>query len=194
MICPVCSTPNRDDAKFCKSCGRSLPREAATTESAPTSEQPERQPPAAPADRATSSQESDDPSLAPTLILTPERMMAYHSQRWQRELEEAERQRKQQQEQGHSPEQEGRDVADLPTILLTPGASETAATTPGTATTAASASESASQKAEPETATGDTRQAGSDEATAPPAVQPLESVQPTPASDSGRDRSSLPIE
>nr|BBH94028.1 hypothetical protein KTA_22270 [Thermogemmatispora argillosa] len=189
MICPVCSTPNRDDAKFCKSCGRSLPREVATTESAPASEQPGQQPPAIPADRIAPSQESDDPSLAPTLILTPERMMAYHSQRWQRELEEAERQRKQQQAQDHSPEQESQDVADLPTILLTPGASETATTAAGAASTAASPGESPGQAAEPAIAPGHTRQQGSDEAMASPAAQPLESVQQTPSSDSAADRS-----
>ncbi|WP_052891125.1 protein phosphatase 2C domain-containing protein [Thermogemmatispora carboxidivorans] len=122
MICPVCSTPNRDDAKFCKSCGRSLPREAPASESSAVSEQPTRR--SQEAERIAASPGPEDPSQAPTLILTPERMMAYHSQRWQRELEETERQQRQQQPASSGSGQEARDIADLPTILMAPGTGE----------------------------------------------------------------------
>ncbi len=102
MVCPSCNTANRDDAKFCKSCGQPLhPQQAtasassidneaptpptsvqASSESAPAQgEAEEQQPEFAPV------QGADDISIAPTLILTPEKMMAYHSRRWQEEVE-----------------------------------------------------------------------------------------------------------
>ena len=102
MVCPSCNTANRDDAKFCKSCGQPLRPQQATTsasiidneapapptsvqassESAPAQgEAGEQQPEFAPV------QDADDVSIAPTLILTPEKMMAYHSRRWQEEVE-----------------------------------------------------------------------------------------------------------
>jgi len=101
MVCPSCNKLNRDDAKFCKSCGQPLhPQLASTSESdqVPT-------PPASvqefsellPAQEKAGEQESnsapeqdvDDLSLEPTLILTPDKMIAYHSRRWQREIEQA---------------------------------------------------------------------------------------------------------
>ena len=103
MVCPSCNTANRDDAKFCKSCGQPLhPQQAtasassidneaptpptsvqASSESAPAQgEAEEQQPEFAPV------QDADDISIAPTLILTPEKMMAYHSRRWQEEVDD----------------------------------------------------------------------------------------------------------
>src|SRR6266581_5831101 len=99
MVCPSCNSPNRDDAKFCKRCGQPLhPQQVAASESD--------QVPATPASvqefaETLSTQEEageqeseyapvqdvDDLSLEPTLILTPDKMLAYHSRRWQREIE-----------------------------------------------------------------------------------------------------------
>ncbi len=112
MVCPSCNTPNRDDAKFCKRCGQPLhPQQVAASESdqvpaTPESVQESDQVPATPASvqefaETLSTQEEareqeseyapvqdvDDLSLEPTLILTPDKMLAYHSRRWQREIE-----------------------------------------------------------------------------------------------------------
>ena len=92
MVCPSCNTPNRDDAKFCKRCGQPLHSQQAITSetgtgdevqesSEPVQEKVE-QPGYAPV------QDVEDISIAPTLILTPEKMIAYHTRRWQQELEQ----------------------------------------------------------------------------------------------------------
>ena len=80
MVCPSCSTYNRDDAKFCKKCGHSFPAET-----------PELGQASAPVQETSAEDVFDDPSLAPTQILTAEQMMAFHRRRWQRE-EEAQQQ------------------------------------------------------------------------------------------------------
>jgi serine/threonine protein phosphatase PrpC len=126
MICPVCNTPNRDDAKFCKSCGRSLrggppPEEIEVTI-------PEAAPPAPPApaggepaaEEASSAADPNDPSLMPTLILTQERMIEYQSRRWQRELERERARQGQQTSESAEETETPASVADLPTVLLAP--------------------------------------------------------------------------
>jgi serine/threonine protein phosphatase PrpC len=128
MVCPSCNTANRDDAKFCKSCGQPLRPQLATasasiidnevpplpasvqgsSESAPAQgEVEEQQLEFAPV------QDADDISIAPTLILTPEKMMAYHSRRWQEEME-----REQQSLQKIGAEDQAAthtDITDMPT-------------------------------------------------------------------------------
>src|SRR5581483_2650081 len=93
MICPSCNTGNRDDAKFCKGCGRSLAHAqvATTTENAPANAQ--EQPVAEPVVEAGASAQGADtlnhvPSGEPqddnedaTLVISPEKMMAYHQRR-----------------------------------------------------------------------------------------------------------------
>jgi serine/threonine protein phosphatase PrpC len=102
MICPTCNAPNRDDAKFCKSCGQPLRVQPAPTSEVAMSDHipdtaistkeddastnvqrktQEQQP------EYTLSEETDDVSQEPTLILTPEKMIAYQSRRWQQQLE-----------------------------------------------------------------------------------------------------------
>ncbi len=74
MICPSCDTPNRDDAKFCKRCGHAFQTpEPAVAETAPVNQ------PAA----ATQGNSAEDISQAPTQIITPQQMLAFHAHRWQ---------------------------------------------------------------------------------------------------------------
>jgi serine/threonine protein phosphatase PrpC len=113
MNCPLCNAINRDDAKFCKVCGKplspkpepamvnsegakELERGAKNLKDAPQAAHPalhhppitsppervardDEAPPMAPTEIETD--EAGDPSLAPTLILTPEQMLAYHARR-----------------------------------------------------------------------------------------------------------------
>lgn len=92
MVCPSCNTPNRDDAKFCKRCGQPLHSQQAIAsetgigdevqESSEPVQEKVGEPGYAPV------QDVEDISIAPTLILTPEKMIAYHTRRWQQELEQ----------------------------------------------------------------------------------------------------------
>lgn len=122
MVCPSCHTPNRDNAKFCKKCGLSFTAEtvgaafagtqgqhqqsahADQSQAAPASAMPTEQAPA-------SAGAADDPSLAPTQILSPQQMLAYQTRRWQQELER---------QQGGSGEHGIPDIAEAPTLLIKP--------------------------------------------------------------------------
>jgi serine/threonine protein phosphatase PrpC len=144
MLCPKCHTPNRDNARFCKGCGLSFtpemlaaasqPVEAAQTEvgqvqSTPSQDSQDQATPvsvASPQDatktetqqapvNGTKGDVEDDIALAPTQILTPQQMMAYHAKRWQQELE-----REQQQPQTSVGEWEQPDISDAPTMLFAP--------------------------------------------------------------------------
>ena len=80
MNCPSCDTLNRDDAKFCKKCGQPFHTAARVPEAAAVSQTP------------TAGQENidalEDISNAPTQIISPQQMMAFHANRWQKDLEQ----------------------------------------------------------------------------------------------------------
>src|SRR5712692_1318093 len=126
MICPSCNAPNRDDAKFCKKCGQSFRVGARfTAPEAPVGADLSRP---SPIYRPVPTQETvntaEDPAFAPTQIISPQQMIEFHQRRWQ------------QQEEQESPtllstpspvaapaaqhEPEGQDIADMPTLLITP--------------------------------------------------------------------------
>ncbi len=127
MLCPLCHTPNRDNAKFCKGCGRLLTNEPEQVEEPVTTEQaqavpsPAQEPVQVPDTHNTAAQPVgkqtqvpgqadnilDDVSLAPTQILPPQQMLAYHTHRWQQELTQEEQQ------------SSVYDITDQPTILFT---------------------------------------------------------------------------
>src|SRR5215469_6982792 len=163
MLCPSCNTPNRDDAKFCKKCGhpfRAEPANALIAGQQANTAPAGGEAPLEPAAAATASAASPEPTVAtqtsqastndheqaqgvndvsqaPTLILTPEQMMAYHSRRWQQEVE-----REQAADIADMPTlmstpppadsqaEQAQDIADMPTVLDTPPASEADPTAP----------------------------------------------------------------
>ncbi|HEY6540393.1 MAG TPA: protein phosphatase 2C domain-containing protein [Ktedonobacteraceae bacterium] len=87
MICPTCNTANRDDAKFCKVCGRSLATAAVAASSgytSPAASVPalDTEPASSPVDEAPIEVHEDDISQEPTLIISPDKMIAYHQRLW----------------------------------------------------------------------------------------------------------------
>jgi len=157
MICPSCHTQNRDNARFCKSCGLSFPAQQGGTEqpqAAPvqvpaSSDQAEASVVTVPASTETNATE-EDISLAPTLILTPEEMMAYHARRWQHEMEQ-EQVQGQQADTVPAQQQNTPDIADLPTMRMTPVAGSSIANGPANAEAPVSDSSVASGPANAET-------------------------------------------
>lgn len=132
MLCPSCHTLNRENARFCKGCGKSFVDEAQQDHHANGAENaataiatPAPQTPAATTDEASvqtateqsTNQQSEDISLAPTLVLPTEQMMELQARHWHNE------------QQGETlraaHEQNGTDIADIadqPTILISPTA------------------------------------------------------------------------
>src|SRR5206468_2451042 len=80
--------------------------------------------------------EGEDISLAPTMILTPQEMMAYHARRWQREMEQ-EQAHGQQAAAATAEQQNATDIADLPTLRAMPVVVPPASTTPANVETPA---------------------------------------------------------
>ena len=83
MICPSCNTPNRDDAKFCKKCRydfHSAAEMAKVPEAAMVNQM------------SVSAQEGvnevEDISQAPTQIISPQQMIAFHANLWQKDVEQ----------------------------------------------------------------------------------------------------------
>ena len=140
MLCPLCHTRNRDNAKFCKGCGQLLAVETVAggqaAQSIETLQGAIPSSPHQPSDAYRSAQparvgqrpslDPNDPSFAPTEILTPEQMAEFQAQRRQRGLE-PERAEKEAWDQSYLSEQANSsgaatasDIANAPTISMTP--------------------------------------------------------------------------
>jgi serine/threonine protein phosphatase PrpC len=177
MLCPSCHTLNRDNAKFCKGCGRSFAAEQKSIETAgtPTPVDVAIETSSAPIEASSATQVSapastgqenaaangsaslvEDMSMVPTQILTPAEMVAYHARRWQQEGEREQTNAASiggdssaasstaatgdEQDQGSGEDQGAVDVADMPTIIVSPApltapspAAEGSGITPATA-------------------------------------------------------------
>lgn len=90
MTCPSCNTSNRDDAKFCKKCGHSFHTEAEAATAAVGQPAMAKQEGGGAGGTGSAGGADYDISLAPTQVITPQQMMALHSQRWQAEQETSE--------------------------------------------------------------------------------------------------------
>jgi serine/threonine protein phosphatase PrpC len=151
MLCPSCHTPNRDNAKFCKGCGQLLAVEIVATgqetqlaEAWPGAMPPSQTQPsdasgnAEPAgmSQQQSTLDPNDPSLAPTELLTPEQMAEVQARRWQRNSEVEQKELKPQ-NHTHSSDQANNagvsnasDIANEPTIITAASSPMSSANTP----------------------------------------------------------------
>src|SRR5689334_7213222 len=137
MLCPSCHTLNRDNAKFCKGCGQLLAVEivaaAQTTQPVetlqdvmPSQNQPSEVYGLQPTGAGQQFLDPNDPSLAPTEILTPEQMADFQARRWQRdvEFEQAQKgpwgQAHPSEQSNHSGVPQVSDIANAPTISMAP--------------------------------------------------------------------------
>ncbi|HEY6411035.1 MAG TPA: zinc ribbon domain-containing protein, partial [Ktedonobacteraceae bacterium] len=133
MLCPSCDAPNRGDAKFCKKCGHSFLVEATQVPEAAAVSQV--------STPAQKNADTDDPSFAPTQIISPQQMLEFHNRRWQQELEREQTVTTATTEQSQitsdheamplpppapaptassAANGEARDIADLPTLIINP--------------------------------------------------------------------------
>jgi serine/threonine protein phosphatase PrpC len=137
MLCPLCHTLNRDNAKFCKGCGQILAVETVAggqaTQSVETLQGAMPSSPTQPSDAYGSAQpagagqqpvlDPNDPDLAPTEIMTPQQMAEFQARRWQRELEQSEKEVRDQsppEQANSSGVSKASDPANAPTISATP--------------------------------------------------------------------------
>jgi serine/threonine protein phosphatase PrpC len=134
MLCPLCHTLNRDNAKFCKGCGQLLAVEtvaggqvsqsAGTRQGGTPSSSAYGMPPTGIGQQPTF--DANDPSLAPTEILTPDQMAQFQARLRQCEstLEQSEQdswdQTHPSEQANHAGDHPISDIADAPTICEIP--------------------------------------------------------------------------
>ncbi len=223
MVCPLCNTLNRDDAKFCKGCGKHL-HELATPSNDPAATVAESQsatlaqditPPAEESDAGQSAlplerETGEDPSLAPTLILSPEKMVAYHQRRWEREAQQAIPDTYAIGDWSDAPTvlsthdpsiYDQQSVADMPTVLMSPSLHDEPIPIPPppppeslAANGALGGESSMGEAVEEQAAPGDADQPGMEqnELTAPSAEQPSQEAQATAEQNSAQEAEMTP--
>ncbi len=130
MLCPMCNTPNRDDAKFCKKCGHPLRAEQSQPATVATANQ-------SVADTPQNGVLEEDIADAQTQIISPQQMMEMQARRWQHEDERDQEAAppdtptEEPVEGNHNEASDAQstaqdvDIASLPTMIIAPPADET---------------------------------------------------------------------